>query len=85
MATHMKPPGQLPKRIKPVTLPRKIARIGRNDRCPCGSGKKFKDCHEAEGETYLQRLAQAEQEKLAKERRAQLKAEGVPWYKRLFV
>ena len=21
------------------------AHVGRNDPCPCGSGKKFKDCH----------------------------------------
>ena len=25
--------------------PRKVQKIGRNDPCPCGSGKKFKDCH----------------------------------------
>jgi preprotein translocase subunit SecA len=23
------------------------ARVGRNDLCPCGSGKKFKKCHGA--------------------------------------
>ena len=23
----------------------KIQKIGRNDPCPCGSGKKFKRCH----------------------------------------
>jgi hypothetical protein len=23
----------------------KRIKIGRNDRCPCGSGKKFKKCH----------------------------------------
>ena len=22
-----------------------FAGVGRNDPCPCGSGKKFKDCH----------------------------------------
>jgi preprotein translocase subunit SecA len=22
-----------------------MARVGRNDPCPCGSGKKFKNCH----------------------------------------
>lgn len=22
-----------------------VARVGRNDRCPCGSGKKYKHCH----------------------------------------
>jgi len=26
-------------------------RIGRNNRCPCGSGKKYKDCHLAQEET----------------------------------
>jgi hypothetical protein len=24
-----------------------VPRVGRNDPCPCGSGKKFKHCHEA--------------------------------------
>ena len=23
----------------------KVAAVGRNDRCPCGSGKKYKQCH----------------------------------------
>ena len=27
--------------------PRQLARIGRNDPCPCGSGKKYKKCHGA--------------------------------------
>jgi hypothetical protein len=22
-----------------------VPKVGRNDRCPCGSGKKFKHCH----------------------------------------
>lgn len=29
---------------KPVTFVRKTAKVGRNDPCPCGSGKKYKDC-----------------------------------------
>lgn len=29
------------------TSPRPISRIGRNDPCPCGSGKKYKKCHGA--------------------------------------
>jgi len=29
----------------PAGLPRSINKIGRNDPCPCGSGKKFKKCH----------------------------------------
>jgi uncharacterized protein len=32
-------------RIDPV---RKTATPGRNDPCPCGSGKKYKKCHGAE-------------------------------------
>jgi preprotein translocase subunit SecA len=27
----------------PIT--RAAAKIGRNDPCPCGSGKKYKECH----------------------------------------
>jgi len=36
---------QAPPRPKPVQ-PRKAEKtIGRNDPCPCGSGKKYKQCH----------------------------------------
>lgn len=28
----------------PMTAQRKIAKVGRNDPCPCGSGKKYKKC-----------------------------------------
>ena len=28
------------------TFVRTVAKVGRNDNCPCGSGKKFKKCHE---------------------------------------
>lgn len=41
-----------------VTDPRQVAKVGRNEPCPCGSGKKFKACHAAQGEEYLQKLAQ---------------------------
>ena len=27
------------------TQPRSVDRVGRNDPCPCGSGKKYKKCH----------------------------------------
>ncbi len=30
-----------------VTVTRKTAKVGRNDPCPCGSGKKYKKCHGA--------------------------------------
>ncbi|MFS4514077.1 SEC-C metal-binding domain-containing protein, partial [Delftia tsuruhatensis] len=29
---------------EPLELP-EGARVGRNDPCPCGSGKKYKQCH----------------------------------------
>jgi preprotein translocase subunit SecA len=30
---------------KPLTHKRSIPKVGRNDLCPCGSGKKYKHCH----------------------------------------
>ncbi|MEE8526637.1 MAG: SEC-C metal-binding domain-containing protein, partial [Thermoanaerobaculia bacterium] len=30
---------------KPKTFQRKTPKVGRNDPCPCGSGKKYKKCH----------------------------------------
>jgi len=30
---------------KPLTHKRSIPKVGRNDPCPCGSGKKYKQCH----------------------------------------
>ncbi len=35
--------GDAPRRPKPVT----VEKVGRNDPCPCGSGKKYKRCHGA--------------------------------------
>ena len=32
-------------RYKVETIKREEPKIGRNDPCPCGSGKKFKLCH----------------------------------------
>jgi preprotein translocase subunit SecA len=31
-----------------VTAPRHVEKVGRNDPCPCGSGKKYKKCHGVE-------------------------------------
>lgn len=76
---------KLPTRKSVVTAPRHTSRIGRNDRCPCGSGKKYKECHLSDGEEFLSKLAEEEDRRLLKEKRAKLKAEGVPWYKRIFV
>jgi preprotein translocase subunit SecA len=36
-------PGQAP--AKPKTIRRKNKKLGRNDPCHCGSGKKYKQCH----------------------------------------
>ncbi len=35
---------------KPVPVQHKQDKIGRNDPCPCGSGKKYKKCHGAPGQ-----------------------------------
>ena len=30
----------------PANVPRRVSeKVGRNDPCPCGSGKKYKQCH----------------------------------------
>jgi preprotein translocase subunit SecA len=33
-----------PKRVK-AQQPSRNVKVGRNDPCPCGSGKKYKQCH----------------------------------------
>ncbi len=30
--------------MNPTGLPRQVVKVGRNDPCPCGSGKKYKKC-----------------------------------------
>ena len=40
---HKKTP--LPRRSGTITSPKKNIKVGRNDPCPCGSGKKYKQCH----------------------------------------
>jgi hypothetical protein len=65
-------------------LPRHIAKVGRNDPCPCGSDKKYKDCHASAGSNYLEKLAREDEKKRLREWRERLKKDGVPWYKRLF-
>ena len=37
--------GQGREESKPVTVKRAEKKVGRNDPCPCGSGKKYKKCH----------------------------------------
>ena len=38
--------GEAPK-AKAETVARQTPKVGRNDPCPCGSGKKYKKCHGA--------------------------------------
>ncbi|MBN1150292.1 preprotein translocase subunit SecA [candidate division WOR-3 bacterium] len=37
--------GKRPAQSRPQTVVYKFKKPGRNDTCPCGSGKKYKDCH----------------------------------------
>ncbi len=37
--------GDVEESDKPVTVRREEEKVGRNDPCPCGSGKKYKKCH----------------------------------------
>jgi hypothetical protein len=62
---------------------RHVAKIGRNDPCPCGSDKKYKDCHEREGSAYLEKLALEHDRERVRRERALMKEKGVPWYKRM--
>jgi hypothetical protein len=55
--------------VVPQAAPRNAAmlRAGRNDACPCGSGKKFKHCHHPHAQA-LTRQAAREAEVAAAER-----------------
>ena len=43
--THAEGEGHHHHHDKPQTVVREQPKVGRNDPCPCGSGKKFKQCH----------------------------------------
>jgi len=64
--------------------PRHIAKIGRNDPCPCGSGAKYKNCHQAEGSGFLEKIAKQQDKEHLREVRQHMKEQGVPWYRRMF-
>jgi preprotein translocase subunit SecA len=36
---------ELAHRLRPQAMPPRLEKLGRNDPCPCGSGKKYKRCH----------------------------------------
>jgi preprotein translocase subunit SecA len=43
--THPNEDGSVSQETDPATLAEAVPRVGRNDPCPCGSGKKYKLCH----------------------------------------
>ena len=43
--THPNEDGSVSQAVEPSTLVAEVPRVGRNDPCPCGSGKKYKVCH----------------------------------------
>ncbi len=65
-----------------VTGPRAVLKVGRNDPCPCESGKKYKDCHAPSGDGWLKKIAKQQETAALKEYRTKLKEEGVPFWKR---
>jgi preprotein translocase subunit SecA len=42
------PPEDEDIKLPTVTVRRSVPKVGRNDPCPCGSGKKYKNCHGAQ-------------------------------------
>ncbi len=44
-APESRPLKTTPTPMKTVTVVREQPKVGRNDPCPCGSGKKYKQCH----------------------------------------
>ncbi len=47
VAPEAEAPAQREVELPKVTVRRELPKVGRNDPCPCGSGKKFKHCHGA--------------------------------------
>ncbi|MEP7102835.1 MAG: SEC-C metal-binding domain-containing protein, partial [Burkholderiales bacterium] len=43
--THPNEDGSVSQEADPATLAAEVPKVGRNDPCPCGSGKKYKQCH----------------------------------------
>ena len=43
--THPNEDGSVSQETDPATMVAAVPRVGRNDPCPCGSGKKYKLCH----------------------------------------
>ena len=50
IAKHWRPPEYWRRELEV------IPRVGRNDPCPCGSGKKYKKCHGRPGQRTLYKV-----------------------------
>lgn len=60
---------------------RHVAKVGRNEPCPCGSGKKFKDCHAKQGSAYLEKLAREQDKLRRRELRLGAKERKSSWFR----
>ena len=47
LATNRNPDGSVAQPAERLAQARAVPKVGRNDPCPCGSGKKYKKCHGA--------------------------------------
>ena len=56
----------------------RLKAAGRNDPCPCGSGKKYKKCHRAEDEAAVHAKLAQQKAAAEAEARAAEAAEGKP-------
>lgn len=63
-------------------LPRQVLKVGRNEPCPCGGGRKYKDCHQKDGEAFLAKLARKQAKERHKEAKQGPAGEGAPWWRR---
>jgi hypothetical protein len=54
----------------------RLKNTGRNDRCPCGSGKKYKKCHAAEDEAQRSAALKALEEEAKARAAAKSEEEG---------
>jgi preprotein translocase subunit SecA len=43
--THPNEDGSVSEETDPATRAAEVPKVGRNDPCPCGSGRKYKQCH----------------------------------------
>jgi preprotein translocase subunit SecA len=43
--THPNEDGSVSQEADATMLAAQVPKVGRNDPCPCGSGKKYKQCH----------------------------------------